>query len=533
MSKLVVKKSVIIINDYKLGDCLKLEDNFTIFDPIYHTYNYLGIYYDKENQRLFLPRGIDVWYVERLLNTEAVFDDTIDPYDEIGTVMLKYKPRDERQGGALEFMLGQSVQTRQNKYKPQLSVNLPTGAGKTYCAIASFSFLQERCAVITSSISWLEQWKKCILDYTNLEQKDIYLISGVGSIIRLLSKNEISQYKVFLVSLATLRSYGDKEGWEQVHELFKAMRIGVKFYDEAHLNFSAMCMIDYFSSTKKTYYLTASPARSNKDENRIFQLYFKNIPSIDLFDYDNDPHTNYVCIKYNSEPTPQQISKTRNKYGLDRNAYTNYIVKQPNYFKLLTILLKIALNQNGKTLIYIGTQQAIDTTYDWIINNYPELNGNVGVFTSKTQGNKMNELNKRIILSTVKSCGAAVDIKGLKLTILLAEPFKSEVQTIQTFGRTRDKDTLYIEIVDLAFRQITKFYYAKKPIIEKYALSMNEIKLDKYELESRYEAILDERKPFEIIPYAAITFSKFKSQPQEYIYFDDNNTRLISGIWFE
>ena len=54
----------------------------------------------------------------------------------------------------------------------------------------------------------------------------------------------------------------------------------------------------------------------------------------------------------------------------------------------------------------------------------------------------MAELDKRIILSTVKSCGAAVDIKGLKLTILLAEPFKSEVQTIQTFGRTRDKDTM-------------------------------------------------------------------------------------------
>lgn len=533
MSKLIVKKSVIIVNDYRLGDCLKLEDNFTIFDPIYHTYNYMGLYYDEENERLYLPRGIDVWYVEKLLNTEAVFDDTIDPYDEIGNVMLKYKPRDDRQETALQFMLGQSVQFRQNKYKPQLSVNLPTGAGKTYCAIASFSFLQERCAVITSSISWLDQWKKCILDYTNLQSNEIYMISGVGSVLRLLNKGDVSQYKVFLVSLATLRSYGDKEGWEQVHELFKAMRIGIKFYDEAHLNFSAMSMVDYFSSTKKTYYLTASPARSNKDENRIFQLYFKNIPSIDLFDYVEDPHTRYICIKYNSEPTPQQISKTRNKYGLDRNAYTNYIVKQDNYYKLLTILLKIALNQQGKTLIYIGTQNAIDTTYDWIINNYPELEGNVGVFTSKTEGNKMAELDKRIILSTVKSCGAAVDIKGLKLTILLAEPFKSEVQTIQTFGRTRDKDTMYIEVVDLAFKQITGFYYKKKPIISKYALSMDEIKIDKYELEERYQTILEERKPFEPKLYEPITFSNFPLGPREYIYFVEDKNQLIEGIWFE
>ena len=31
---------------------------------------------------------------------------------------------------------------------------------------------------------------------------------------------------------------------------------------------------------KKTIYLTATPERSNNDENNIYQLYFKNIPSI-------------------------------------------------------------------------------------------------------------------------------------------------------------------------------------------------------------------------------------------------------------
>lgn len=532
MSKIIVKKSAIIINNYHMGDCLRLEDNFTIFDPIYHMNRYLGIYYDEENERLYLPRGIDVFYVEKLLGCEAVFDDTIDPVDSVGQVMIKYKPRDERQLETLKFMTGQSVQYRQNKYKSQLGVNLPTGAGKTYCAVAAFSFLQERCAVITSSISWLEQWKKCILDYTDLKANEIFLMSGVGSIKRLLNKSDISQYKVYLVSLATLRSYGEKEGWEKVHDLFKIMRIGIKFYDEAHLNFSAMTMIDYFSSTKRTYYITASPARSDKDENRIFQLYFKNVLSINLFNEDTDPHTKYIAIKFNSNPTPQDISFCRNKYGLDRNKYTGYLQKQENYYKLLTILLKIALNQQGKTLIYIGTQKAIDNTYEWIMNNYPELHGNVGVFTSKTEGNKMAELDKRIILSTTKSCGAAVDIKGLKLTIVLAEPFKSEVITTQTFGRTRDNDTLYIEVVDLGFKQICKYYYEKKYIINKYALSMDEIKLSQNELDEKYQTILEERKPFEPKPYNAITFSQFRLPPQTYIWFDDSN-KLIDGIWFE
>ena len=45
------------------------------------------------------------------------------------------------------------------------------------------------------------------------------------------------------------------------------MRVGIKFYDEAHLNFDNMCKIDYYTNTKYTMYITATPARSNEGEN--------------------------------------------------------------------------------------------------------------------------------------------------------------------------------------------------------------------------------------------------------------------------
>ena len=111
----------------------------------------------------------------------------------------------------------------------------------------------------------------------------------------------------------------------------------------------------------------------------------------------------------------------------------------------------------------------------------------------ETKELKMKERNKKILLSTTKSAGLGEHIEGLKMTIVLAEPFKSEVLARQSLGRTRDKDTVYIELVDMAFQYIKKFYYAKLPVFNKYALSTEDIFIDQYELNRRSERLKEER----------------------------------------
>ena len=493
MNKIVIRRSSIIINDYTWGDCKKIEDFFAIWDPVYHMNIYKAIEYREDIKQLRIPRGLDVAYLESLLDATATFDDSFDAYDKVNDVMIKTLPRDDRQKEALCFMLGETVQYKQNKYRSQLSVNLPTGAGKTYCGVASSAYVSERSAILTSSIDWLNQWKKCILEYTDIKPREIYFISGTPSIISILNK-DMSQYKMILISIATIKAYGEANGWDEVSKLFKYLKIGRKYYDECHLMFDAMCKIDFYTNTKQTYYISATPQRSNKDEDRIFQLYFKNVPSIDLFDEEEDPHTHYIGIKYSSDPGPQDISSCKNKYGLDRNKYVNYVVHQDNYFKIIDIVLDLALHKDGKTLIFIGTQVGIEATYEYIINTYRELYDCVGIFTSKTEGNKQLELEKKIILSTTKSCGAAVDIKGLKMTVVLAEPFASEVIAQQSLGRTRDDNTFYIEIVDTGFKKISQWYYDKKSVFQKYALDCSEIKLLKDNLDMSWNDVLEKRK---------------------------------------
>jgi hypothetical protein len=151
----------------------------------------------------------------------------------------------------------------------------------------------------------------------------------------------------------------------------------------------------------------------------------------------------------------------------------------------------------GKHLIYIGTNEAILQVYKWMGENYPEFIGDIGIYTSLLdKDHKMAEKEKKLLLSTTKSAGLGEHIEGLKMTIVLAEPFKSEVLARQSLGRTRDKNTVYIELVDMGFKSVRKFYYDKLPIFNKYALSTSDTVIDQYELEKRSSMIEEDRNKY-------------------------------------
>ena len=155
----------------------------------------------------------------------------------------------------------------------------------------------------------------------------------------------------------------------------------------------------------------------------------------------------------------------------------------------------MALKKPGKHLWYIGTNEAILYIKNWLYDNFPELINQVGIYTSIIPTEKkQRELEKKIILSTTKSAGAAMDIKGLVETVNLAEPFKSRVLAQQTFGRTRDRDTLYKDIVDNGFYYTKRFYEFKKPVFSKYATECVEINMTQDQINNKVEAIKKERE---------------------------------------
>lgn len=473
-----------------------MEKNFKIWNPVTHQYDDLGMFYDAENRYLYLPRGIDIWKIKHYLHVSH--HEVVPPndYKIIHGIGIKTGPRDDEQIEALRFMVGVEPYA-DNELLPQLSVNLSTGKGKTYCSIAMISYLKIKTAIITGSVTLLDQWKSEILKYTNLKPSDVVNISG-SSMMNMILHNKsrrISNGDIFLITHGTIRSYCEQYGWDKLNDIFLSLGIGIKVIDEAHTNFANMLMMDFFSNVYKTFYVTATPKRSDWREDRIYQLSQKNIPFIDLFDENNDPHTDYLAIKFNSKPTPHQISACRNMYGLDRNKYVNYVTKQPNFYKALHIIMDIVFKAKGRALFYIGTNEGILRVYRWLCENYPEMVGEIGIYTSLlSKEQKLKEKNKKYLLSTTKSAGLGEHLEGLKVTVVLAEPFKSEVLARQSLGRTRDNNTLYIELVDMAFRQIQKFYYEKLRVFNKYASSTSDTMIDQYELDKRVDRLMEDRE---------------------------------------
>lgn len=500
--KIIVQNTSIIINNYNMGDSSELEDIFRIYDPATHKCQIFGMYYEEKSKRLFLPSGLDLWKIRQYFNQKYYKRKNHHDFQMINDIMIKYKPRDEQQQEALRFMVGVG-EFENNSYNPQLSVNLNTGKGKTYCSIATICYFKIKSIIIAASNSLLSQWKSEIIHYTNIKPNEVISLTGSDSInMILMGKSKKAQDgKIFLCNHSTLKSFGDNYGWDNVYKLFEILGIGLKFYDEAHTNFENMLMIDFFTNVYKTYYVTATPGRSNWKENRIFQLSLKNVPGIDLFDENNDPHTGYVAIKWNSRPTPQDLSRCRNMYGLDRMKYVDYITRNLNFYAMMHIIMELVIKCKGRCLFYIGTNEGILRVYYWMANNYPEFIGDIGIFTSLlSKEEKLKEKNKKLLLSTTKSAGLGEHIEGLKMTIVLAEPFKSEIIARQTLGRTRDPNTIYIELVDMGFRQIQKFYYSKLPIFNKYANDVSDTIIDQYELKRRAELIIDNRRTKAEIP---------------------------------
>ena len=114
------------------------------------------------------------------------------------------------------------------------------------------------------------------------------------------------------------------------------------------------------------------------------------------------------------------------------------------------------------------------------------------------------------------------------MTIVLAEPFKSEVLARQSLGRTRSNNTLYVELVDMGFVYLKRFYYAKLPTFNKYAKSTSDTMIDQYELDKRSEKLIEIRdKKIEMCPY------KFRDERFfDYTEEDINYKKIRTPVFF-
>lgn len=476
--KITAYHTHIEVYPYERGENKSIEDFYSVYDQVYHKMT--PIAYCVYEDTLYLPRGTSVAMLEKQFNSPVIVSCESDPVKSI-RIQPQLEPNSKTQEEAVDFLCSRNQFIRGESFS-QLSLNIGTGKGKTIATILALSE-KYRCktVIIVHQSILKDQWKNEILKASDLDESRIANI--VGSKAMEACINHEIDADIYLVNHQTIHMFGDQYGWEQVHEFFKSIGVGLKIYDEAHKYFSNIMMIDFFSNTKKTFYLTATFKR-NQYENRMFNRAFSNTYRFgeETKNYEeNRKHVVYYRVNYNSYPDNMTVSRLYNKFSVSSYKFIDYALYQDENHTLLKVLdfiMEKVKNLNGKILVITPKIDSTEFIANFMIQNYGKT---VGVINSN-KSEKENEEAKLadVISSTIKSLGTAVDIKGLRV-IINFEPFSSDVNTEQFIGRLREysktDDTFMFDCIDNGLSSLVSMADKRRRVVSKIAKEIRIINL--------------------------------------------------------
>jgi superfamily II DNA or RNA helicase len=469
-----VKHSSIVIHNYTIGDCPKLEKILSVWDKAIYGYSWQNFIYDEDQEQLIVPRGFDVKYLQWLFKDKKLFVNQKADDSKIAIFQTKVDPRDEEQEKAIDFLLGDG-EFKDTADLSQRMLCLKTGGGKTYCTINALSHFRKRVMVIVDKDKIMQQWKNEFIKFTNLNEKEVYLISGSSTMEKIMNSRSDLPYKVYIASHRTLSSYAGDD-WTRVTDFFNKIKIGVKVYDEAHVEYRNIFMLDSFTNTANNIYLTATPGRSNPLEDAVYQNCFKEVPKHGLAEKFEDPYHYLYYISYNSNPPADVIAKCQSQRGFDTNVYSDYVFEKryDDFVEMITKILDLVINKGGKTAIILHKNDHIKKLAKTLSHVYPNVS--IGTFSTivKDKEQREKELDKQLIISTEKSLGKAVDVKGLQFLIMTV-PTSSKIVAEQTLGRLRQikgKKSFYFDLTDIGFKSCVNQRRLRRQILDQKAIKI-------------------------------------------------------------
>lgn len=449
---------------YAKDDYPAIEDMYTASDKFTGAEYACG--YIIEDGKLFLPRGTSVSKIENMTGCNVNYIKEDDPYDKmVRQFYPMMDPRDHIQEESIEFLKSD---------EHQLGLNLYMGLGKSYCVANAATSLREKVVVITPNESIKIQWINTFVKMFDYRIKNIMNIAGSNIIDGIMyDEIKIDDVCVFLVNHQTLHSYMSQTNGYQFHKFFKKLEVGIKVYDESHLNFANILLIDFFTNTKRTWYLTATFDRSDKTESVCFKRAFQSVLTYgERQSYEViEKHVVYHVVNINSRIDQKNRARLLAYPGFTASKYGKYAFfddPSDTMYKTILHILTLTKNTEGKILIFVPLIDAVDKVVSKLKKDFPEKS--VAAYHSKISKEEKDAAEKKdIIVSTIKSAGTGKDISGLRI-VINTEALASKVVAEQVIGRLRpygkDKDTYFFDCVDVCIPNCNYFFRARFRKIE-------------------------------------------------------------------
>lgn len=453
MAEIHVFQSHIEVYPYQKGDSPKIEKTMSKFVKLPHAKYYEPLGFYIENDTLYLPRGFSASILENEFHTSPVPVSGWDSYTKFKSGVPLFDPKTLMQTNAIKFLCGEEDFAYSMRFS-QLGLNLATGDGKTFSTVTAILKYKLKSIIITHQTKIKNQWIKTFQEMTTFPEDRLCDIHGIP-VMEQIMKGEIKA-DIYLVNHQTIAAYARKYSWQDVRDFFKKIKVGIKVIDEAHRFFENSFMIDNFSNTYKSFYLTATFGRTDTSEITIYKRAYSSLARFgeETIHYkEKRKHTICVFVFFQSKPPYGIIPRPRTGYGFSSYKYIDYeLYEETNHSleKVIAYILKQTQNLEGKTLITSPKKESVVTIESFVKG---ETDKSVGtIFSDNNDEENEENKGKDIISSTIKSVGEGTDIKNLRI-LIEAEPIGSKDLAIQVCGRLReyapDKDTYLFYPVDL------------------------------------------------------------------------------------
>ena len=175
---------------------------------------------------------------------------------ELNRSGLPFKVRDYQRDAADIFYAGGDVRGGSGV------IVLPCGAGKTIVGITAMSLLNRKTLVLTTSITAVKQWRREILDKTDLKDEQVAEYTG--------ETKEIAPVTLATYQILTHRP--DKKEEFPHFKLFDQQDWGLIIYDEVHLLPAPVFRVTAQIQARRRLGLTATLVREDGREGDVFTL---------------------------------------------------------------------------------------------------------------------------------------------------------------------------------------------------------------------------------------------------------------------
>lgn len=326
-------------------------------------------------------------------------------------------------------------------------VTMPTGEGKTF--VSQYVMIEEGLRTIfMMRSSYIERWVPDLENTVEMKAGDIQVVQGAASLRAIMenAQDDVDRAKIYLISTNTFTSYldsydalGDQCPFPVApHDFFKVLKVGSTVLDEGHqLPHQIMKYYTHLHVNKQTV-LSATLDTLDKFMDKILKIMYPVDKRFSGGIY--AAHIKVTALRYKLG-NPRRIQYQGFK-GYSHTKFESSLMSKKNqaikkdYFDLVGDLLEeryLGRNLEGtKALVFFATIQLCTEAVEYLQPRFP--NKKLVRYTSK---DKMSVIDEgEIIISTIQSCGTAVDIPNLVVSIMTTA-VDSQQSNEQTVGRTR------------------------------------------------------------------------------------------------